>query len=198
MSAALPICRSKLWNLRADCSNAGLYWVTISFEHIFSCSVQVRVARLALLEPKTRNLALLRSSWLQHFYLATFWLFCNLFRSTNVSWRRVSSGAWSLSPPPQNETWATIQFVQCLMSTQIYLKRDRERCSSGTRNLFHAVPIESVPVVHCTALNFNFRTRREVHRAQAHAVSTTQIDNNRHRVFCNGVGVGPQDYRHFL
>jgi len=31
-----------------------------------------------------------------------------------------------------------------------------------------------------------------------HTVSTTQIDNNRHRGFCNAVGVGPQDYRHFL
>jgi len=38
-----------------------------------------RVARLARLETKTRNLTLLRSSWLQNFYLATFWLFCNSF-----------------------------------------------------------------------------------------------------------------------
>jgi len=37
-----------------------------------------------------------------------------------------------------------------------------------------------------------------VHRSQAHTVSTTQIDNNRHRGFCNDVGVGAQDYRHFL
>jgi len=35
-------------------------------------------SRLARLEPKTRNLALLRSTWLQNFYLA-FWLFCNFF-----------------------------------------------------------------------------------------------------------------------
>jgi len=31
---------------------------------------QPRVAKLDLLEPKTRNLAVLRSSWLQNFYLA--------------------------------------------------------------------------------------------------------------------------------
>jgi len=37
-----------------------------------------RVARLALLEPKTRNLALLRSSWLQNFHLA-IWLLLGSF-----------------------------------------------------------------------------------------------------------------------
>jgi len=42
-------------------------------------SLLPRVARLALLEPKKRNLAFLRISWLQNFYLATFWLFCNFF-----------------------------------------------------------------------------------------------------------------------
>ena len=33
----------------------------------------------------------------------------------------------------------------------------------------------------------------QIFRAQAHTVSTTQIDNNRHTGFCNGVGLGPQD-----
>jgi len=28
--------------------------------------------------------------------------------------------------------------------------------------------------------------------------SCVMLDNNRHRGFCNGVGLGPQDYRHFL
>ena len=31
-------------------------------------------------------------------------------------------------------------------------------------------------------------TRHEVRRAQAHTICTSQIDNNRHRTFCNGVG----------
>jgi len=41
----------------------------------------IRVARLALSEPKTVNLALLRSSWLQNLYLAIWLLFgsCNFF-----------------------------------------------------------------------------------------------------------------------
>jgi len=45
-----------------------------------------RVARLALLEPKTRNLALLRSSWVRNFNLAIWLLFGSFatFRSTNV------------------------------------------------------------------------------------------------------------------
>jgi len=47
-------------------------------------------------------LALLRSSWLQNFYLAIWLLFGSFatFRSTNFSWRRVASGACSLFPPP--------------------------------------------------------------------------------------------------
>ena len=35
---------------------------------------------------------------------------------------------------------------------------------------------------------FNLWTRHEVHRAQARTICTTQIDNNRHRTFCIGVG----------
>jgi len=70
------------------------------------------------------------------------------------------------------------------MRTQILSKKRLRRCASGTRNLSHAVSIESVLAVHCIVLNFNDWTRHEVHRAQAHTVSTIQIDNNRHRGFC--------------
>jgi len=31
-------------------------------------------------------------------------------------------------------------------------------------------------------LHFNVSTRHEVHRAQAHTVCTTQLDNNRHNI----------------
>jgi len=41
---------------------------------------------------------------------------------------------------------------------------------------------------HWYFLYFNLWTRHEVHRAQAHTICTTHIDNNRHRTFCNGVG----------
>ena len=40
----------------------------------------------------------------------------------------------------------------------------------------------------CFYIYFKVCTRYEVHTAQAHTVCTTQIDNNRHRTFCNGVG----------
>ena len=60
------------------------------------------VARLALLEPKTRNLALLRSTWLQKFYFATFLLFCNFFvvQIFLEEELRVARVPCSLSPPP--------------------------------------------------------------------------------------------------
>jgi len=61
--------------------------------------------------------------------------------------------------------------------------------SNRTHNVSHAAPIESVPAVRYIALKVNAWTRHKVHRAQAHTVSTTQIDSNRHRGFCNGVGV---------
>jgi len=35
---------------------------------------------------------------------------------------------------------------------------------------------------------FNMWTRHEVHRAQAHTICTTRIDNNSHRTICNDVG----------
>ena len=35
---------------------------------------------------------------------------------------------------------------------------------------------------------FNIWTRHEVHRAQAHTIYTTRIDNNSRRTVCNGVG----------
>jgi len=34
---------------------------------------------------------------------------------------------------------------------------------------------------------FNVWARQEVHRAQSHTACTTQIDNNRHKTFCNDV-----------
>jgi len=61
-----------------------------------------RVARLALLEPKTRNWLF----WEAVGYKIFIWLFgyffalLQLFHSTNVSWRRVTRGACSLSLPP--------------------------------------------------------------------------------------------------
>ena len=45
--------------------------------------------------------------------------------------------------------------------------------------------------LHC--FKFQCLNQTQVHRAQAHTVSTTQIDNNRRTGFCNGVGAGPQD-----
>jgi len=60
-----------------SCSN-GIQHAQRECSHRMEAAARARVARLALLEPKTRNLALLRSSWLQNFYLATFWLFCNI------------------------------------------------------------------------------------------------------------------------
>jgi len=44
-------------------------------------NVQELAGRLPHLEPKTRNLPVLRSSWLKFLfgYLAAFWLFCNFF-----------------------------------------------------------------------------------------------------------------------
>jgi len=43
MSAALPVCRGKLRNLRGDCSTVGLYCVTITWQWILTCSLQVTV-----------------------------------------------------------------------------------------------------------------------------------------------------------
>jgi len=63
------------------CSNHRLIALDLgtNVEQPFDCLiVQNRVARLALLEPKTRNFSLLRSNWLQNFYLANCWLFCNI------------------------------------------------------------------------------------------------------------------------
>jgi len=37
-------------------------------------------------------------------------------------------------------------------------------------------------------LFFNLWTKHEVHRAQAHTICTTRIDNKGHRTVCNGVG----------
>ena len=45
MSAALPVCRGKLRNWRADCSTVGLYCVTIAWERIFTRSIQVNGRR---------------------------------------------------------------------------------------------------------------------------------------------------------
>ena len=39
MSAALPVCRGKLRNLRADCSTAGFYCVTRTWQRIITCSL---------------------------------------------------------------------------------------------------------------------------------------------------------------
>jgi len=41
MSAALPVCRDKLRKLRAYCSTVGLYCETITWQRIFTCSLQV-------------------------------------------------------------------------------------------------------------------------------------------------------------
>jgi len=43
MSAALPVCKGKLRNLRADCSTFGLYCVTLSWQRILTCSLQITV-----------------------------------------------------------------------------------------------------------------------------------------------------------
>ena len=59
------------------------------------CYTDHRVAKLALLEPKTRNLTLLRSTWLQIFYLAIWLLFGSFatsslhifFLKTSSKWR---------------------------------------------------------------------------------------------------------------
>jgi len=41
ISAALPVCRGKLRRLLADCSTVGLYYVTITWQRIFTCSLQI-------------------------------------------------------------------------------------------------------------------------------------------------------------
>jgi len=40
MSAPIA-CRGRLQNLRADCSTIGLYCVTIAWQRIFKCSLEV-------------------------------------------------------------------------------------------------------------------------------------------------------------
>jgi len=41
MSASIA-CRGGLQNLRADCSTSGLYGVTIAWQQIFKCSLEVK------------------------------------------------------------------------------------------------------------------------------------------------------------
>ena len=130
-------------------------------------------------------------------YLATFWLFCNVFVPQNFLGEELR--VVRVACPRHHKTRSGPPYNCVMFNEHPNIPEKRYgRCASGTRNLFHAVSIESVPAAHCIVLNFNVCTRHEVHRAQAHTVSTTQNDNNRHRGFCNVVGVGPQDNRHFL
>ena len=43
ISAALAVCRGKLRNLHTDCSTVWLYCITITWQQIFMCSLQVTV-----------------------------------------------------------------------------------------------------------------------------------------------------------
>jgi len=57
-------------------------------------NLPARVARLALLEPKNRNMALLRSSWLQNLYLATWLLFGSFATCSFHKFFLVNSCEW--------------------------------------------------------------------------------------------------------
>ena len=67
---ASHVCRGKLRNLRADCSTVGLYFVTITWQRIFTCSHQVTAIRSVATSDVLRD-------------ISDVWCFCS---KSDVDW----------------------------------------------------------------------------------------------------------------